>query len=144
MNNQIQIKSRFFVDWNINWTYLQSIFCGSCFDADFASKCEGCGEWGWTIFLSQHFLLFFYHIFYIFFIFRWYFCPLLEKPFVCGTKKVEYKCRQWHDTCFHCKVCKTKVIRIDEDALLRTWVRFDIISMKLFTKLNSEDVLERW
>ena len=32
-----------------------------------------------------------------------------EKPFVCGTKKVEYKCRQWHDTCFHCKVCKTKV-----------------------------------
>jgi len=52
----------------------KSIFCGSCFDADFASKCEGC-----------------------------------DQPFVSGTKKVEYKCRQWHDTCFHCKVCKTKV-----------------------------------
>ena len=39
-----------------------------------------------------------------------YFRPFSEKPFVSGTKKVEYKCRQWHDTCFHCKVCKTKVI----------------------------------
>ena len=38
-----------------------------------------------------------------------YLFPFSEQPFVCGTKKVEYKCRQWHDTCFHCKVCKTKV-----------------------------------
>ena len=57
------------------------------------------------------------YFFYEFEFSRIFFCisdsSFSEKPFVSGTKKVEYKCRQWHDTCFHCKVCSTKVIRLD-------------------------------
>lgn len=52
----------------------KNILCSGCYDQDFASKCDGCGQ-----------------------------------TFLAGTKKIEYKGRQWHDTCFHCKVCTTKV-----------------------------------
>lgn len=50
------------------------IYCGNCYDAQFASRCDGCGE-----------------------IFR------------AGTKKMEYKTRQWHEKCFCCVVCKTAI-----------------------------------
>ncbi|XP_055537483.1 paxillin isoform X4 [Wyeomyia smithii] len=50
------------------------IYCGNCYDAQFASRCDGCGE-----------------------IFR------------AGTKKMEYKTRQWHEKCFCCCVCKTAI-----------------------------------
>ncbi|KAK7865785.1 hypothetical protein R5R35_002104 [Gryllus longicercus] len=50
------------------------IYCGNCYDAQFASRCDGCGE-----------------------IFR------------AGTKKMEYKTRQWHEKCFCCCVCKTPI-----------------------------------
>ncbi|KMZ00144.1 trichohyalin isoform X2 [Drosophila simulans] len=50
------------------------IYCGNCYDAQFASRCDGCGE-----------------------VFR------------AGTKKMEYKTRQWHENCFCCCVCKTAI-----------------------------------
>ncbi|XP_014242510.1 four and a half LIM domains protein 2 isoform X8 [Cimex lectularius] len=50
------------------------IYCGNCYDAQFASRCDGCGQ-----------------------IFR------------AGTKKMEYKTRQWHEQCFCCCVCKTAI-----------------------------------
>ncbi|XP_049315451.1 prickle planar cell polarity protein 3 isoform X3 [Bactrocera dorsalis] len=50
------------------------IYCGTCYDAQFASRCDGCGE-----------------------VFR------------AGTKKMEYKTRQWHENCFCCCVCKTAI-----------------------------------
>ncbi|XP_055685976.1 four and a half LIM domains protein 2 isoform X8 [Lutzomyia longipalpis] len=50
------------------------IYCGNCYDMQFASRCDGCGE-----------------------IFR------------AGTKKMEYKTRQWHEKCFCCCVCKTPI-----------------------------------
>ncbi|XP_059615786.1 calponin homology and LIM domain-containing protein isoform X3 [Phlebotomus argentipes] len=50
------------------------IYCGNCYDQQFASRCDGCGE-----------------------IFR------------AGTKKMEYKTRQWHEKCFCCCVCKTPI-----------------------------------
>ncbi|XP_055909444.1 four and a half LIM domains protein 2 isoform X5 [Eupeodes corollae] len=50
------------------------IYCGNCYDAQFASRCDGCGE-----------------------VFR------------AGTKKMEYKTRQWHEKCFCCCVCKTPI-----------------------------------
>ncbi|XP_066602067.1 uncharacterized protein [Prorops nasuta] len=50
---------------------VDKIYCGNCYDAQFASRCDGCGE-----------------------IFR------------AGTKKMEYKTRQWHEKCFCCVVCK--------------------------------------
>ncbi|CAO1310245.1 unnamed protein product [Diamesa tonsa] len=50
------------------------IYCGNCYDAEFASRCDGCGE-----------------------VFR------------AGTKKMEYKTRQWHEKCFCCCVCKTAI-----------------------------------
>ncbi|XP_044742918.1 four and a half LIM domains protein 2-like isoform X2 [Chrysoperla carnea] len=53
---------------------LDKIYCGNCYDAQFASRCDGCGE-----------------------IFR------------AGTKKMEYKTRQWHEKCFCCCVCKTAI-----------------------------------
>nr|XP_018910458.1 PREDICTED: prickle-like protein 3 isoform X2 [Bemisia tabaci] len=53
---------------------VEKIYCGSCYDAQFASRCDGCGE-----------------------IFR------------AGTKKMEYKTRQWHEKCFSCVVCKTPI-----------------------------------
>ena len=36
-------------------------------------------------------------------------CVGCGNTFLAGTKKIEYKKHQWHDTCFHCKVCGTKV-----------------------------------
>ena len=36
-------------------------------------------------------------------------CDGCGNTFLAGTKKIEYKGHQWHDTCFHCKVCATKV-----------------------------------
>ncbi|KAL6425255.1 hypothetical protein ACFW04_009473 [Cataglyphis niger] len=53
---------------------LDKIYCGNCYDAQFASRCDGCGE-----------------------IFR------------AGTKKMEYKTRQWHEKCFCCVVCKNPI-----------------------------------
>ncbi|XP_014088341.1 prickle planar cell polarity protein 3 isoform X3 [Bactrocera oleae] len=50
------------------------IYCGTCYDAQFASRCDGCGE-----------------------VFR------------AGTKKMEYKTRQWHENCFCCCVCKMAI-----------------------------------
>ncbi|XP_037035749.1 leupaxin isoform X7 [Bradysia coprophila] len=50
------------------------IYCGNCYDSQFASRCDGCSE-----------------------IFR------------AGTKKMEYKTRQWHEKCFSCCVCKTPI-----------------------------------
>ncbi|XP_047521022.1 paxillin isoform X1 [Pieris napi] len=50
------------------------IYCGNCYDAQFASRCDGCGE-----------------------VFR------------AGTKKMEYKTRQWHEKCFCCVVCKNPI-----------------------------------
>uniref|UniRef100_A0A0K8TEX0 Four and a half LIM domains protein 2 n=1 Tax=Lygus hesperus TaxID=30085 RepID=A0A0K8TEX0_LYGHE len=50
------------------------IYCGNCYDAQFASRCDGCGQ-----------------------IFR------------AGTKKMEYKTRQWHEQCFCCCVCKSAI-----------------------------------
>ncbi|XP_070497370.1 uncharacterized protein Lmpt isoform X1 [Chironomus tepperi] len=50
------------------------IYCGNCYDSQFASRCDGCGE-----------------------VFR------------AGTKKMEYKTRQWHEKCFCCNVCKTPI-----------------------------------
>ncbi|XP_046980770.1 uncharacterized protein LOC124545856 [Schistocerca americana] len=52
----------------------EKIYCGNCYDSQFASRCDGCGE-----------------------IFR------------AGTKKMEYKTRQWHEKCFCCCVCKTPI-----------------------------------
>ncbi|XP_032511304.2 prickle planar cell polarity protein 3 isoform X2 [Danaus plexippus] len=53
---------------------LDKIYCGNCYDAQFASRCDGCGE-----------------------VFR------------AGTKKMEYKTRQWHEKCFCCVVCKKAI-----------------------------------
>ena len=39
-------------------------------------------------------------------------CDGCGNTFLAGTKKIEYKGHQWHDTCFHCKVCATKVGQI--------------------------------
>ncbi|XP_067643192.1 trichohyalin isoform X2 [Eurosta solidaginis] len=50
------------------------IYCGTCYDAQFASRCDGCGE-----------------------VFR------------AGTKKMEYKTRQWHENCFCCCICKMAI-----------------------------------
>ncbi|XP_056644100.1 zinc finger and SCAN domain-containing protein 12 isoform X1 [Diorhabda sublineata] len=50
------------------------IYCGNCYDQQFASRCDGCHE-----------------------IFR------------AGTKKMEYKTRQWHEKCFCCCVCKVPI-----------------------------------
>lgn len=50
------------------------IYCGNCYDSQFASRCDGCGE-----------------------VFR------------AGTKKMEYKTRQWHENCFCCVGCKTPI-----------------------------------
>lgn len=50
------------------------IYCGNCYDSQFASRCDGCGE-----------------------VFR------------AGTKKMEYKNRQWHEKCFCCCSCKTPI-----------------------------------
>lgn len=52
----------------------EKIYCSNCYDAQFASRCDGCGE-----------------------VFR------------AGTKKMEYKTRQWHEKCFSCCVCKTAI-----------------------------------
>ena len=40
-------------------------------------------------------------------------CESCEELFEPGTRKIQYKSKQWHDLCFHCKVCKIKV-REDE------------------------------
>ncbi|XP_023340850.1 four and a half LIM domains protein 2 isoform X1 [Eurytemora carolleeae] len=40
-------------------------------------------------------------------------CESCEEVFQPGTRKIQYKSKQWHDSCFHCKVCKTKVEEID-------------------------------
>ncbi|XP_044752555.1 prickle planar cell polarity protein 3-B isoform X7 [Coccinella septempunctata] len=52
----------------------ERIYCGRCYDNQFASRCDGCNE-----------------------IFR------------AGTKKMEYKTRQWHEKCFCCCVCKVPI-----------------------------------
>ena len=36
-------------------------------------------------------------------------CDGCGNGFLAGTKKIEYKGHQWHENCFHCKVCATKV-----------------------------------
>ena len=36
-------------------------------------------------------------------------CDGCGSNFMAGTKKIEYKGHQWHEKCFHCKVCGTKV-----------------------------------
>ncbi|XP_037047443.1 four and a half LIM domains protein 2-like isoform X2 [Bradysia coprophila] len=47
------------------------IYCGKCYDSQFASTCDAC------------------------------------KEIICfGTKKMEYKARQWHENCFTCSGCK--------------------------------------
>ncbi|XP_014235312.1 prickle planar cell polarity protein 3-A isoform X3 [Trichogramma pretiosum] len=53
---------------------VDKIYCGNCYDSQFASRCDGCGD-----------------------VFR------------AGTKKMEYKTRQWHEKCFCCVVCKTPI-----------------------------------
>ncbi|GAB6023468.1 hypothetical protein CHUAL_008247 [Chamberlinius hualienensis] len=52
----------------------EKVYCANCYDAAFASRCDGCSE-----------------------VFR------------AGTKKMEYKGRQWHEKCFACVVCKTAI-----------------------------------
>ncbi|XP_020280380.1 uncharacterized protein LOC109853064 isoform X1 [Pseudomyrmex gracilis] len=53
---------------------LDKIYCSNCYDAQFATRCDACGD-----------------------IFR------------AGTKKMEYKTRQWHEKCFCCVVCKNPI-----------------------------------
>ncbi|XP_008188309.1 prickle planar cell polarity protein 3 isoform X2 [Acyrthosiphon pisum] len=53
---------------------VEKIYCGNCYDTQFAARCDGCGD-----------------------IFR------------AGTKKMEYKTRQWHEKCFSCVVCKSAI-----------------------------------
>jgi len=52
----------------------EKVYCANCYDAAFATRCDGCGE-----------------------VFR------------AGTKKMEYKGRQWHEKCFSCCVCKSTI-----------------------------------
>lgn len=52
----------------------EKVYCANCYDAAFATRCDGCGE-----------------------VFR------------AGTKKMEYKGRQWHEKCFCCCVCKSTI-----------------------------------
>lgn len=52
----------------------ERIYCGDCYDVQFASRCDGCGE-----------------------------------IFKAGTKKMEYKGKQWHETCFCCFKCKVSI-----------------------------------
>lgn len=52
----------------------EKVYCANCYDAAFATRCDGCGE-----------------------VFR------------AGTKKMEYKGRQWHEKCFSCCVCKSPI-----------------------------------
>ncbi|XP_067119116.1 prickle planar cell polarity protein 3-A-like isoform X2 [Centruroides vittatus] len=52
----------------------EKVYCANCYDAAFATRCDGCGD-----------------------VFR------------AGTKKMEYKGRQWHDQCFCCCVCKNPI-----------------------------------
>lgn len=52
----------------------EKVYCANCYDAAFASRCDGCTE-----------------------------------VFKAGTKKMEYKGRQWHEKCFACVVCKTSI-----------------------------------
>ncbi len=71
------------------------IFCAGCYDAEFAARCDACGDTfrpGKTG--NDH--------------------PgprghVLDLDHVIGTKKMEYKTRKWHDKCFQCVVCKTQV-----------------------------------
>ena len=61
--------------------------------------------------------------------------------FLAGTKKIEYKNHQWHDTCFHCKVCGTKV-RILSSALTEATltVCFFKVGAKSFIIPNDKDI----
>jgi hypothetical protein len=52
----------------------ERIYCGDCYDEQFASRCDGCNE-----------------------------------IFKAGTKKMEYKGKQWHESCFCCFKCKTSI-----------------------------------
>ncbi|XP_076372543.1 four and a half LIM domains protein 2-like isoform X2 [Tachypleus tridentatus] len=52
----------------------EKVYCSSCYDASFASRCDGCGN-----------------------VFR------------AGTKKMEYKSRQWHEQCFCCCICQNPI-----------------------------------
>ncbi|KAG0723677.1 Four and a half LIM domains protein 2 [Chionoecetes opilio] len=68
-------------------------FCGPCYDAQFATRCDGCGE-----------------------IFRAVSSSLDSRPSApatflrhLGNKKMEYKARQWHEKCFCCVTCKTAI-----------------------------------
>lgn len=52
----------------------EKIYCGNCYDKQFASRCDGC-----------------------------------TKIFHAGTKKMEYKSRQWHEQCFKCCKCENPI-----------------------------------
>ncbi|XP_022254825.1 LIM domain-containing protein unc-97-like [Limulus polyphemus] len=52
----------------------EKVYCSGCYDASFASRCDGCGD-----------------------VFR------------AGTKKMEYKGRQWHEKCFCCCICQNPI-----------------------------------
>ncbi|CAG2171987.1 unnamed protein product [Oppiella nova] len=52
----------------------ERIYCADCYDVEFASHCDGCGE-----------------------------------IFKAGTKKMEYKGKQWHENCFSCFKCQVPI-----------------------------------
>ncbi|KAI5699281.1 hypothetical protein M8J75_000454 [Diaphorina citri] len=105
----------------------EKIYCGNCYDAQFASRCDGCSEIFkagdqrikdaldnneecaiLSTFLPPGFEPETKNMFFE--------CALKHKCFLGnsklktpGTKKMEYKTRQWHEKCFACVVCKTPI-----------------------------------
>ena len=66
------------------------IYCGPCYDAQFASRCDACGDVFKVISTSK-------------------FWMIGEANFQAGMKKMEYKSRQWHEKCFVCCTCKNPI-----------------------------------
>ena len=66
-------------------------------------------------------------------------CDGCGNTFLAGTKKIEYKGRQWHDTCFHCKVCSTKVGDFVSFWLFHQRILFQV-GMKSFIIPNDKDI----
>ena len=74
------------------------IYCGPCYDAQFASRCDACGD----VFKVK-----------LYNIKSFEKSPrvwmIREASFQAGMKKMEYKSRQWHEKCFVCCTCKNPI-----------------------------------
>ena len=74
------------------------IYCGPCYDAQFASRCDACGD-VFKVKLNN--------------IKSFEKSPrvwmIREASFQAGMKKMEYKSRQWHEKCFVCCTCKNPI-----------------------------------